>query len=91
MNETVLGERAGLGGRPGLDERVGATDEPRATPIISARSLLLRVLIAIVTVATLSIGGAWLMNAGIDPVAEASEGAHSAPPTPNGTATPAGR
>lgn len=62
MNETVL------------DERVGAENAPRAAPVISGRSLLLRVLIAVVMVATLSIGGAWLMNAAIDPTAEASEG-----------------
>jgi hypothetical protein len=86
MNETVL------------DERVDANGQPRAAPVISARSLLLRLLIAVVTVATLSIGGAWLMNAGIDPVAEASDanssfrdGAQSEPQTPIGTATPAGR
>lgn len=87
MNETVL------------DERVGADGQPRATPVISARSLLLRLLIAVVTIATLSIGGAWLMNAGIDPAAEAREGgadstirgAQTRTQTPIGTATPAAR
>jgi hypothetical protein len=74
MNETVL------------DERVGANGQPRATPVITGRSLLLRLLIAVVMVATLSIGGAWPMNAGIDPVAEASEAQ-----APIGTATPAVR
>lgn len=62
MNETVL------------DERVGADVPVRAAPVISARSLLLRLLIAVVMIATLSIGGAWLMYATIDPTAEASEG-----------------
>ena len=52
MNETVL------------DERVDADHLPRPASVISGRSLLLRLLIGIVTVATLSIGGAWLMNAG---------------------------
>lgn len=62
MNETVL------------DERGGADVPVRAATVITARSLLLRLLIAIVTIATLSIGGAWLMYATIDPAAEASEG-----------------
>jgi hypothetical protein len=62
MNETVL------------DERVGADVPVRAAPVISVRSLLLRLLIAVVMIATLSIGGAWLMYATIDPTAEASEG-----------------
>lgn len=83
MNDTVL------------DERVGADDLPRATSVISGRSLLLRLLIAVVMVATLSIGGAWLMNAAIDPTAEASEGVDTSirdgAPTQLGTATPAGR
>ena len=46
---------------------------PRA--IISGRSLLLRLLICIATVAALSIGGALLMHAAIDPAADAAEGA----------------
>jgi hypothetical protein len=87
MNETVL------------DERVGSNDQPRTSPVISGRSLLLRLLFAVVTVATLSIGGAWLMNAGIDPAAEASEGvgssnhdgAQSEAQAPNGTAASVGR
>lgn len=83
MNETVL------------DQRVGADGLPRATPVISGRSLLLRLLIAVVTVATLSIGGAWLMYAAIDPTAEASEGVDTSirdgSQTQNGTATPAVR
>jgi hypothetical protein len=87
MNETVL------------DERVGSNDHPRTAPVISGRSLLLRLLFAVATVATLSIGGAWLMNAGIDPAAEASEGgdssihdgARSETQLPIGTAAPVGR
>jgi hypothetical protein len=84
MNETVL------------DEPVGAENAPRAAAVISVRSLLLRVLIAIVMVGTLSIGGAWLMNAAIDPTAEASEGVDTsirdgAPSTQPGTAAPATR
>ena len=83
MNETVLDQQ---GGTDGL---------PRATPVISARSLLLRLLIGVVTVATLSIGGAWLMNAAIDPTAEASESIDSSirddAQTQNGAATSAGR
>lgn len=83
MNETVLDQQ-------------GATDGlSRATPVISARSLLLRLLIGVVTVATLSIGGAWLMNAAIDPTAEASESIDSSirddAQTQNGAATSAGR
>ena len=62
MNETVL------------DERVGADVPVRPAPVISVRSLLLRLLIAVVMIATLSIGGAWLMYATIDPTAEASAG-----------------
>ena len=62
MNETVL------------DQRVDAGDAPRVASVITGRSLLLRALIAVVMIATLSIGGAWLMNAAIDPTAEASEG-----------------
>ncbi len=85
MNETVL------------DQPVGADDLPRAASVISGRSLLLRLLIAIVTIATLSIGGAWLMNAAIDPTAEASEGidpsirdgVQSQSQTPVGTTAPA--
>ena len=83
MNETVL------------DQRVGAGDLPRAPSVISGRSLLLRLLIAVVTIATLSIGGAWLMNAAIDPTAEASEGIDTSvrdgAPNQNGTAAAAGR
>lgn len=87
MNETVL------------DERVGGDGQPRSVPVISGRSLLLRLLIAVVMVATLSIGGAWLMNAGIDPAAEASVGAdpstrddaQTQTQTAIGTTTPAAR
>jgi hypothetical protein len=83
MNETVL------------DERVGAEGSSRAAPVISGRSLLLRLLIAIVMIATLSIGGAWLMYAAIDPTAEASEGVDTSfrdnVPAKVGTTTPAGR
>lgn len=61
MNDTVLDDRAG--------------DAPRLGAVISGRSLLLRLAIAIVTIVTLSIGGAWLMYAAIDPTAEAIEGA----------------
>ena len=58
-------------------------DQPRSA--ISGRSLLLRLLICIVTVAALSIGGALLMHAAIDPAADAAEGAGSllATPAPN--------
>lgn len=45
---------------------------PRNT--FSGRSLLLRLLICVVTVAGLSIGGALLMHAAIDPAADAAEG-----------------
>lgn len=55
-------------------------DQPRST--ISGRSLLLRLLICIVTVAALSIGGALLMHAAIDPAADAAEGAGSLLATP---------
>jgi hypothetical protein len=83
MNETVL------------DERVGGDGPLRAAPVISGRSLLLRLLIAIVTIATLSIGGAWLMYAAIDPTAEASEGVDTSirdgAPAQIGTTTSAGR
>ena len=83
MNETAL------------DQRVDAGDLPRSPSVISGRSLLLRLLIAIVTIATLSIGGAWLMNAAIDPTAEASEGIDSSvrdgAQNQNGTAVPASR
>ena len=83
MNETAL------------DQRVDAGDMPRAPSVISGRALLLRVLIAVVMIATLSIGGAWLMNAAIDPTAEASEGidtlVRDGAPDSNGTAAPASR
>jgi len=55
-------------------------DQPRSA--ISGRSLLLRLLICIVTVAVLSIGGALLMHAAIDPAADAAEGAASLLATP---------
>jgi hypothetical protein len=55
-------------------------DQPRSA--ISGRSLLLRLLICIVTVAALSIGGALLMHAAIDPAADAAEGAGSLLATP---------
>jgi hypothetical protein len=83
MNETVLAER------------VGTENVPRAASVISGRSLLLRLLIAVVMVATLSIGGAWLMNAAIDPTAEASVGVDTSirdgAPIQPGTAVPASR
>jgi hypothetical protein len=56
------------------------SDRPRA--VISGRSLLLRLVICIVTVAGLSIGGALLMHAAIDPAADAAEGAASLAATP---------
>lgn len=55
-------------------------DQPRSA--ISGRSLLLRLLICIFTVAALSIGGALLMHAAIDPAADAAEGAGSLLATP---------
>ncbi len=56
-----------------------ANDAPkRVGAVISGRALLLRAAIAIVTVVTMSIGGAWLMYAAIDPAADALDGA-SAP------------
>lgn len=83
MNETVL------------DQPVGAENLPRAASVISGRSLMLRLLIAVVMVGTLSIGGAWLMNAAIDPTAEASEGVDTSirdgAPTQPGDAAPASR
>jgi hypothetical protein len=80
MNETVL------------DQRVDGVDASRAAPVISGRSLLLRALIAVVMIAAMSIGGAWLMNAAIDPTAEASEGVDQNQPQPQfGTTAPAGR
>ena len=56
------------------------SDRPRA--VISGWSLLLRLLICVVTVAALSIGGALLMHAAIDPAADAAEGAGSLVATP---------
>jgi len=56
------------------------SDRPRA--VISGWSLLLRLLICVVTVAALSIGGALLMHAAIDPAADAAEGAGSLIATP---------
>lgn len=62
MNDTVLTDPA--------------HDAPtRAGSVISGRSLILRLAIAIVTVVTMSIGGAWLMHAAIDPAADARDGA----------------
>lgn len=55
-----------------LDERGAADGLPRAGAVISGRSLLLRSVIAVVVIAALSMGGAWLMY---DPAAEAMEGA----------------
>jgi hypothetical protein len=56
-----------------------AHDAPkRAGAVISGRALLLRAAIALVTVVTMSIGGAWLMYAAIDPAVDAVNGA-SAP------------
>ncbi len=48
----------------------------------SGRSLLLRLLICVVTVAALSFGGAMLMHAAIDPAADATDGAPSLVATP---------
>ena len=56
------------------------SDGPRA--VISGWSLLLRLLICLVTVAVLSIGGALLMHAAIDPAADAAEGAGALIATP---------
>ena len=56
------------------------SDRPRA--VISGWSLLLRLLICVVTVAALSIGGALLLHAAIDPAADAAEGAGSLIATP---------
>ena len=53
--------------------------------VISGRSLLLRLLICVVTVAVLSIGGALLMHAAIDPAADAAEGAGALVATPSDT------
>ena len=53
--------------------------------VISGRSLLLRLLICVVTVAVLSIGGALLMHATIDPAADAAEGAGALLETPSDT------
>ncbi len=53
---------------------------PRST--FSGRSLLLRLLICIVTIGALSIGGALLMHAAIDPAADAAEGAGALVATP---------
>lgn len=50
-------------------------DRPRA--VISGRSLLMRLLVCIFTIAALSFGGAMLMHAAIDPAADAAEGAAS--------------
>ncbi len=62
MNDTVIDDTA--------------RDAPvRASAVISVRSLLLRLAIAVVTVVTMSIGGAWLMHAAIDPAADAIDGA----------------
>jgi len=55
-------------------------DQPRST--FSGRSLLLRLLICVVTIGALSIGGALLMHAAIDPAADAAEGAGSLVATP---------
>jgi hypothetical protein len=43
--------------------------------LISGRSLFLRLVICLVTVVAMSIGGAWLMHAAIDPTADAIDGA----------------
>ncbi len=59
MNDTMPGERA--------------TMPPKA--LISGRSLFLRFVICLVTVVAMSIGGAWLMHAAIDPTADAIDGA----------------
>jgi hypothetical protein len=59
--------------------------EGRPRVAISGWSLLLRLVIGIVTVAALSIGGALLMHAAIDPAADAVEGAASLVATPADT------
>jgi len=59
--------------------------EARPRVVVSGRYLLLRLLICIVTVAVLSIGGALLMHAAIDPAADAAEGAGSLAVTPAAT------
>ncbi|MFN3744043.1 MAG: hypothetical protein ACK4TL_05000 [Hyphomicrobiaceae bacterium] len=56
--------------------------ESRPRVAISGRSLLLRLVVGLVTVAALSIGGALLMHAAIDPAADAAEGAASLVATP---------
>ena len=76
MNDTVIDDTA--------------RDAPvRASAVISGRSLLLRLVIAVVTIITMSFGGAWLMHAAIDPAADAIDGAGApaivAPDTPAGT------
>jgi hypothetical protein len=53
--------------------------------VISGRSLLLRLLICVVTVAVMSLGGALLMHAAIDPAADAAEGAGALVATPTDT------
>lgn len=65
MNQTVLDDPA-----QDVPKRAGA--------VISGRALLMRAAIALITVVTMSIGGAWLMHAAIDPAADAIDGA-SAP------------
>ena len=77
MNETVLDDHA--------------PSSPRVSAIISGRSLLLRLAFAIVTILTLSIGGAWLMYAGIDQVAEATEGAAAPGQVESATSQPGTR
>ena len=56
------------------------SDQPRA--IISGWSLLLRLLICVDTIAALTIGGALLKHAPIDPAADAAEGAGALVATP---------
>lgn len=74
MNDTMPGERATL--------------PPRA--LISGRSLLIRLVVCLVTVVAMSIGGAWLMHAAIDPTADAIDGAGARDLSP-GDDDPAGR
>jgi hypothetical protein len=74
-----------------VDERAAAEALPPAGAVISGRSLLLRLMIAIVTVAVLSIGGAWLMYTGIDPAAEAAEGVETSTRDTSAGAPPTGR
>ncbi|WP_143149057.1 hypothetical protein [Hyphomicrobium sp. CS1BSMeth3] len=57
----------------------------RPRSAFSGRSLLLRLLICVVTIAVLSIGGALLMHAAIDPAADAAEGAGALVDTPADT------